>query len=184
MQVHGLNSPPLRLPGAMPVWIAEATREQWTAVAQSAQSNKARLVALWGTEEPYLGKAAQQCQALYGVQVVSVQHGFAEAGTYLALARQTQPELVLLGMGMPRQEAIAARLAASGQPCLIVCGGAILDFLGGKVSRAPGWLRRLGCEWLFRLLREPRRLFARYVLGNPLFLLRTLACGRAAAKDG
>ncbi|ANI15371.1 MULTISPECIES: WecB/TagA/CpsF family glycosyltransferase [Pseudomonas] len=143
-----------------------------------------RRVALWGTEEPYLGKAAQQCQALYGVQVVSVQHGFAEAGTYLALARQTQPELVLLGMGMPRQEAIAARLAASGQPCLIVCGGAILDFLGGKVSRAPGWLRRLGCEWLFRLLREPRRLFARYVLGNPLFLLRTLACGRAAAKDG
>ena len=74
---------------------------------------------------------------------------------------------------MPKQEAVAARLAASGVPCLIVCGGAILDFLGGKVARAPGWLRRLGGEWVFRLVKEPRRLFMRYVVGNPMFLLRT-----------
>jgi exopolysaccharide biosynthesis WecB/TagA/CpsF family protein len=77
-------------------------------------------------------------------------------------------------MGMPKQEAVAARLAASGVPCLIVCGGAILDFLGGKVHRAPRWMRRLGCEWVFRLMSEPKRLFTRYVLGNPMFLLRTL----------
>jgi UDP-N-acetyl-D-mannosaminuronic acid transferase (WecB/TagA/CpsF family) len=56
---------------------------------------------------------------------------------YVQLAREFQPELIVLGMGMPKQEAVAARLAASGVPCLIVCGGAILDFLGGKVSRAP-----------------------------------------------
>jgi exopolysaccharide biosynthesis WecB/TagA/CpsF family protein len=79
-------------------------------------------------------------------------------------------------MGMPKQEIVAARLAASGVPCLIVCGGAILDFLGGKVSRAPQWVRGLGCEWVFRLLSEPKRLFSRYVVGNPLFILRTLAC--------
>jgi exopolysaccharide biosynthesis WecB/TagA/CpsF family protein len=77
-------------------------------------------------------------------------------------------------MGMPKQEAVAARLANSGVPCLIVCGGAILDFLGGKVSRAPQWMRRLGCEWVFRLISEPKRLFTRYVVGNPMFLLRTL----------
>jgi N-acetylglucosaminyldiphosphoundecaprenol N-acetyl-beta-D-mannosaminyltransferase len=80
----------------------------------------------------------------------------------------------VLGMGMPKQEAIAARLAASGVPCLVVCGGAILDFLGGKVTRAPNWVRRLGCEWMFRLIGEPQRLFRRYVVGNPMFLLRTL----------
>jgi Teichoic acid biosynthesis proteins len=55
-----------------------------------------------------------------------------------------------------------------------VCGGAILDFLGGKVSRAPEWLRRLGGEWLYRLLREPKRLFIALCVGNPLFLVRTL----------
>jgi N-acetylglucosaminyldiphosphoundecaprenol N-acetyl-beta-D-mannosaminyltransferase len=133
---------------------------------------KGRRVAFWGTEEPFLTDAVRQSQESFGVDVVSVHHGFDEMDAYLMLARQFQPELIVLGMGMPKQEVVAARLAANGVPCLIVCGGAILDFLGGKVSRAPQWVRRLGCEWLFRLLREPKRLFQRYVLGNPLFLLR------------
>ncbi|MEG1039255.1 MAG: WecB/TagA/CpsF family glycosyltransferase [Pseudomonas sp.] len=140
---------------------------------------KGRRVAFWGTQEPFLSQAAQRCEALFGVQVVSVEHGFSEADTYIELAQHLQPELIVLGMGMPKQEAIAATLAAAGGPCLIICGGAILDFLGGKVTRAPHWLRRLGAEWLFRLVREPKRLFMRYVVGNPLFLLRTLRCTKA-----
>lgn len=137
---------------------------------------KGRRVAFWGTEEPFLGNAVRHCEAVFAVNVVSAHHGFAEVDAYINLARQSQPELVVLGMGMPKQEAVAARLAASGVPCLIVCGGAILDFLGGKVTRAPRWVRRIGCEWVFRLLSEPKRLFRRYVLGNPMFMLRTLAC--------
>jgi len=62
-----------------------------------------------------------------------------------------------------------------GFPCLIVCGGAIIDFLGGKMPRAPRWMRRAGLEWAFRLGLEPRRLFRRYVIGNPVFLARTLS---------
>ncbi len=135
---------------------------------------KGRRVAFWGTQEPYLAKAVQHSEAAFSVNVVSAHHGFAPMETYVELARQCQPELVVLGMGMPKQEAVAAMLAASGVPCLVVCGGAILDFLGGKVSRAPQWMRRLGCEWVFRLISEPRRLFTRYVVGNPMFLLRTL----------
>ena len=69
------------------------------------------------------------------------------------------------------------------RPCLIVCGGAILDFLGGKVSRAPAWLRRLGGEWIFRLVKEPKRLFMRYVVGNPAFLIRTLFCTKAKTLE-
>jgi exopolysaccharide biosynthesis WecB/TagA/CpsF family protein len=78
-------------------------------------------------------------------------------------------------MGMPRQEEMACVLrAALTHPCLIVCGGAIIDFLGGRAPRAPVWMRRFGLEWVYRLMQEPGRLFRRYVLGNPLFLLRTL----------
>ncbi|MGF6514163.1 N-acetylglucosaminyldiphosphoundecaprenol N-acetyl-beta-D-mannosaminyltransferase [Pseudomonas sp. BT76 TE3572] len=135
---------------------------------------KGRRVAFWGTEEPFLANAVQRSEAVFAVNVVSAHHGFAPVDTYINLARQFQPELVVLGMGMPKQEAVAARLAVSGVPCLVVCGGAILDFLGGKVTRAPQWVRRLGCEWVFRLLSEPKRLFRRYVVGNPMFLLRTL----------
>ena len=138
------------------------------------EAYRGRRVAFWGTQEPFLANAVRHSEARFGVQVVSSQHGFAELETYTLLARQLRPELIVLGMGMPKQEQLAARIAASGQPCLLVCGGAIVDFLGGKVSRAPQWIRRLGCEWLFRLMLEPRRLFQRYVVGNPLFLLRTL----------
>lgn len=143
---------------------------------------KGRRVAFWGTEQTYLSSAVQRSEALYAVKVVSAHHGFSEVEAYVQLAREYQPELIVLGMGMPKQEAVAARLAASGVPCLIVCGGAILDFLGGKVSRAPQWMRRLGCEWVFRLISEPRRLFTRYVVGNPMFLLRTLVFRERAAN--
>jgi exopolysaccharide biosynthesis WecB/TagA/CpsF family protein len=140
---------------------------------------KGRRVAFWGTEQPFLANAVQRSEAVYEVNVVSAHHGFDEVEPYINHARQFQPELVVLGMGMPKQEAVAARLADSGVPCLIVCGGAILDFLGGKVTRAPQWVRRLGCEWVFRLASEPKRLFSRYVVGNPMFLLRALICKEA-----
>ncbi|MNC23419.1 putative N-acetylmannosaminyltransferase [compost metagenome] len=143
---------------------------------------RGRKVAFWGTRQPYLDQAVRRCEAEFGIVPVSVHDGFASLETYLQLAREQQPELIVLGMGMPKQEAVAAELAVTGGPCLIVCGGAILDFLGGKVSRAPEWLRRLGGEWLYRLLREPKRLFMRYVVGNPLFLLRTLLYRRAAVS--
>jgi exopolysaccharide biosynthesis WecB/TagA/CpsF family protein len=133
-----------------------------------------RRVALWGTQEPALSAAAQRCEASFAVTPVSLHDGFADVDTYLELARDLHPDLIILGMGMPKQEAVAARLSHSGVPCLIVCGGAILDFLGGKVERAPHWMRRLGGEWIFRLMKEPQRLFMRYVVGNPLFIWRTL----------
>lgn len=144
------------------------------------EAYRGRRIAFWGTQEPFLANAVRHSEERFGVKVVSAQHGFAELETYTALAQQLRPELIILGMGMPKQEQLAARIAAIGIPCLLVCGGAILDFLGGKVSRAPQWVRRLGCEWLYRLMIEPRRLFQRYVLGNPLFLLRTLICRDSA----
>jgi exopolysaccharide biosynthesis WecB/TagA/CpsF family protein len=69
-------------------------------------------------------------------------------------------------------------VAALDRPCTIAAGGAILDFWAGRFPRAPLWMRRAGIEWVFRLLREPRRLWRRYVLGNPLLLWRALRLAR------
>jgi exopolysaccharide biosynthesis WecB/TagA/CpsF family protein len=136
---------------------------------------RGRKVALWGTTEPYVSRASLRCEREFGVQVVSTLHGFEEPRFYLELARAATPDLILLGMGMPKQEHLARELMdQSGQAPLIVCGGAILDFLGGKARRAPPWMRRLGVEWLYRLASEPMRLFRRYVIGNPAFMLRLL----------
>lgn len=137
------------------------------------EAYRGRKVAFWGTAEPFLGQAARRAEAQFGVRVVSCAHGFDALDHYLELAQRERPELIVLGMGMPKQEQLAQRLAERGEPCVVVCGGAILDFLGDKVSRAPRWVRGLGCEWAYRLLLEPRRLFGRYVLGNPLFIWRT-----------
>lgn len=141
-----------------------------------------RTVALFGTQEPYLTQAqvAIVSRIARGVRCITA-HGFLDTETYVRLAAAHHPDLIVLGMGMPRQEEVAVALrAAIGFPCLIVCGGAIIDFLGNKTFRAPGWLRHAGLEWLFRLALEPRRLFRRYVIGNPLFLARSL---RLAAQS-
>ncbi len=143
-----------------------------------------RGIALFGTREPWLENAWQRVQQdLAPHSTVIRANGFLDAGAYAAFAAEHKPALIVLGMGMPRQEEVAAGLrAVLGYPCLIVCGGAIIDFLGGKTPRAPLWIRRAGMEWAFRLALEPRRLFQRYVIGNPLFLSRALRLASASRR--
>ena len=135
-------------------------------------ASRGRKVALWGTQSPYLELAADRCRNELGVHVISREHGFHDDGFYQQLASAINPQIIVLGMGMPKQERVAASIRNAGFSGLIICGGAIIDFLGGKVTRAPSWMRKLGCEWLYRLLCEPLRLFKRYLIGNPLFLFR------------
>ncbi len=143
-----------------------------------------RRTAVAGTAEPYLGRAVQRLREL-GLDVVCAIDGFGEEERSLQAIAQARPELVLLGMGMPKQERIAALLAARlRHPALIVNGGAILDFLAGRFARAPAWLRRLRLEWLFRLAQEPRRLWRRYLLGGGRFLLHSLRLAWASEAEG
>lgn len=83
-----------------------------------------------------------------------------------------RPDVLLVAMGVPRQELWIARHIDARHCTLPIAVGALLDFLSGTVPRAPLWMRRLRLEWLFRLLIEPGRLWRRYVVGNPLFLWR------------
>ena len=135
-----------------------------------------RTMALLGTREPGLSRAASAVALQLAPRShLTLAHGFLPVGDYVSLMQSQPCELIVLGMGMPRQEEVAHRLRAQlDYPCLIVCGGAIIDFLGGKTARAPAWMRRMGMEWLYRLMLEPGRMFKRYVLGNPLFLARAL----------
>jgi len=135
-----------------------------------------RCIALLGTQEPYLESGAGFVEKNLAPHSSCVRaDGFLDVNTYLLLATECRPALIVLGMGMPRQEEVAIALRSSlNYPCLIICGGAIIDFWGGKTSRAPLWMRRNGMEWLFRLQLEPRRLFQRYVTGNMVFLARAL----------
>jgi len=131
-----------------------------------------RRVMLIGTVEPWLERAANVLDER-GCNVVARVDGFQSEEAYVEAVRAARPDLVILGMGMPKQEKVAAQLAkALDWPVLIVNGGAIIDFLGGRVERAPQWVRAARMEWGFRLAKEPRRMFGRYVVGGFTFLGR------------
>ena len=85
-----------------------------------------------------------------------------------------RPDILLVAMGVPRQEFWIAKNITSSHCTLPIAVGALLDFLSGSVPRAPAWMRRLRLEWVFRLIVEPGRLWRRYVLGNPVFLARVV----------
>ena len=134
-----------------------------------------RRIAFFGTQEPYLERGMVAADQYAPLSHFVRAHGFLELDDYLSLAIAQRSELIVLGMGMPKQEAVAAALRSKlGFPCTIVCGGAIIDFLAGRTSRAPLWMRRAGMEWMYRLATEPRRLSHRYVVGNPVFLMRAI----------
>jgi N-acetylglucosaminyldiphosphoundecaprenol N-acetyl-beta-D-mannosaminyltransferase len=131
-----------------------------------------RRVAVLGTKAPWTGRAAAALTSL-GCDVVIQLDGFQEDDAYIRSLEATRPELVIVAMGMPKQELIATRLSAAVSfPTVIVSGGAIADFLAGRHSRAPRMLREAGLEWLFRVALEPRRLAGRYLSGGATFLWR------------
>lgn len=85
--------------------------------------------------------------------------------------RAASPDIVWVGIGSPRQEMwMAEHLDRLDVPVLVGVGAAF-DFLSGNKPQAPRWMQRSGLEWLFRLASEPVRLWRRYVLGYPLFVV-------------
>ena len=83
-------------------------------------------------------------------------------------------QVVWVGLGCPKQDHEAARLAGE-VPAVFVAVGAAFDFISDTKRRAPRWMQRSGLEWLFRLGSEPRRLWRRYVLGLPTFFWLVLS---------
>ncbi|AMS44124.1 UDP-N-acetyl-D-mannosaminuronic acid transferase [Aminobacter aminovorans] len=141
-------------------------------------SDKPLTVALLGAKRANAERAAARLgQIAPHHKIVVVHDGFftsqEEPGIVAAIG-SLRPDILLVAMGVPRQEMWIAQHMRPEHCTLPIAVGALLDFLSGSVPRAPAWVRRLRLEWLFRLLIEPGRLWRRYVVGNPLFLFRVL----------
>ena len=97
----------------------------------------------------------------------------AETAETVAIVRAARPDLLFVAFGQPKGELwVAENYRDLGVPVTMQIG-ATLDFVAGRVRRAPRWLQRIGLEWAFRLLREPRRLAGRY-FRDGLFVVRML----------
>ncbi|MEU9246920.1 WecB/TagA/CpsF family glycosyltransferase [Streptomyces sp. NPDC048385] len=82
-------------------------------------------------------------------------------------------DLVWVGLSTPKQERWMARHRAGLEASALIGVGAAFDFHAGLRPEAPEWMRRHGLEWSYRLLKEPRRLWRRYLRNNPAYLART-----------
>jgi len=121
-------------------------------------------IALFGASED----AIQSCRARLeneGVShIVAAENGFHADEFYVDLCERARPDIIILCMGMPRQELLAAKLKKAGIARLLVCGGGWADFYSGVKTRAPDWMQKISLEWLHRLVSEPRRLGKRYTV--------------------
>ncbi len=115
------------------------------------------------------------------VRIVGVDHGyFADAAAEKAAierVNQAKPDILLVAMGVPRQEKWLFKHREE-LNCKVAMGvGGLFDFASGRIPRAPKWMLKMKIEWTYRLYNEPIRLFKRYIIGNPVFLWRVLLNG-------
>jgi len=158
------------------------TYGDWFAsLAAYCQREKFSLFFLGG-DPGVAAEAAREVAARFPELVIAgTHHGFFARGRHspenaavIAAINRCRPDILLVAFGMPLQEEWLAQNWEGIDARVALTGGAILDYLSGRKRRPPAWLCRCGFEWLGRLLIEPRRLWKRYLIGNPVFLLRVV----------
>lgn len=133
---------------------------------------------LLGSTNTVLEKARLNLQTLYPcLRFVGSHHGYFTRGEeqrIVSLINESQADLLMVAMGMPKQELWILENFGALNVKLVMNAGSCFDYVAGSKHRCPGWMGRMGLEWLYRLLQDPRRLWKRYLVGNPLFLVRVI----------
>jgi len=128
------------------------------------------------------GVADQARRTLAGrhpdLRFAGTHHGYFTAEDSMRVVEavnSSRPDVILVGMGTPRQEAWIDANRQHLRVRVVWAVGALLDFVSEKEQRAPNWMTKWHLEWLGRLLANPSRQWRRYVLGNPLFVVRVIS---------
>lgn len=124
-------------------------------------------------------RAVANVRRLYPrLNIVGATHGYHSGDALaekLAEIDALAPDILWLAMGVPHEQRfVAAHADALPHVGMIKTSGGLFNFLSGTNSRAPAWMQRLGLEWLYRILLEPRRLFWRYAVTNPVAIWQML----------
>jgi N-acetylglucosaminyldiphosphoundecaprenol N-acetyl-beta-D-mannosaminyltransferase len=143
-----------------------------------------------GAREQVLDRALARIAELHPrLRIAGSMHGYfgaAEVPAVVARIKRAAPDLLFVAMPSPMKENwLDIHLEETGVPFGMGVGGSI-DVLAGEYRRAPRWVQRLGAEWLFRLLQDPRRMWRRYLVGNLRFgwiVLRALARERDPKRE-
>lgn len=147
-----------------------ATTDFFHDAARAAVDNGLRFYMLGATKER-VGKAVARVREMYPeLKISGYRDGYFSEDDLPSIAESivaSRADVVWVGVGRPLQESVshwlAQRLTDVGW--IKTCGG-LFDFLSGESSRAPSWMQQYGLEWLFRMMKEPRRLGTRYITTN------------------
>jgi N-acetylglucosaminyldiphosphoundecaprenol N-acetyl-beta-D-mannosaminyltransferase len=177
------------VPDGMPlVWAANSLGERLgdrvygpELMSRYSRHSAARGHRVWlygGRDQGSLVQLALSLRRLHpGIQVVG---GYSppfralapdEEATVVRQINEARPDVLWVGIGVPKQEKWMARMRERLDAPVLVGVGAAFDFHAGLIPQAPDALQRLGLEWVFRLVQEPRRLWRRYLRYNPRFVL-------------
>lgn len=121
-------------------------------------------IAIFGATLEAILIAAEKLKTTQKAVVVSLEHGFHDFEYYCEKAESAKADVIVLCMGMPKQELLAKDLKDKKLAKLVICGGGWADFYSGVKKRAPLWVRQWSLEWVYRLLKEPKRLGRRYTI--------------------
>lgn len=197
---RALNRGDRNLPDGMPlVWVGRRlgftdmrTRvygpDLMRAVIDRGRAERVRHYLYGSTPEVVQRLAASLRQAYPGVEIVAAEsppfRGLRpeEAHALVERVRATGAGVVWVGLGTPKQDRFLDELGPR-LDTAVVAVGAAFEFLAGTKPQAPGFLRDHGLEWAYRLLREPRRLWRRYLVGNVVFLAGLMTRGGAVDED-
>lgn len=150
---------------------------------EAASRDRLRVYFL-GARPEVVAEVARRCASDYpGLVVAGARDGYFGPGDHesvVAAVRAAGPHMLFVGMPSPFKEVWCERhRAALGVPLIMGVGGSF-DVLAGRVRRAPRWVQRIGMEWSWRLLMEPRKMWKRYLVTNTVFLC--LTAGAAARR--
>ena len=147
-------------------------------------ADRGRSVYFFGSREGVAETAAERaCDLAPGLKVAGTRHGYFskdDENEIIDAINTSGADIVLVALGVPMQDVWIARNRQKLAASLVIGVGAQFDFWSGRVARAPSVLRKTGCEWIWRLMMEPRRMARRYLIGNVRFVFDAWREARAA----
>ena len=145
--------------------------------ASKHYKNQLKVFLLGGKPKVAENMRQKMSEKFPNVEFVGQHHGYfntQECDHIIDEINASKANLLLVGMGAPYQETWIHQYRKSINSNVCMGVGGLFDYYSGNIPRAPLWLRKIGCEWVWRLMNEPKRLAKRYLIGNVLFVMRVL----------
>lgn len=146
----------------------------FNAIVERAAHTGHRLYFLGATDEVLTTMIGRLRERYPNLVIVGQHNGYwSNDNEVIDAVRRTRPHFLFLAIPSPRKEYwLSQHLESLAVPFVMGVGGTF-DVVAGKVRRAPRWVQRIGCEWVYRVAQEPRRMWKRYLQGNSAFLVLT-----------